>query len=174
MIPKYEPAQSRWRFVWTMPGGAVAIGIPAQDALDALARGGAIPGNVEGREGLRYWLGQMGVTAAGYRRLCETGLPAAMAIEFEAWKILIDETWQADRAPEQRYALAMMYCRALHIGGLNERAALEVIAAKDRPTGASALDIVDVSEIPTDRSRRNEWRRSTNGGPIIVPEDIAA
>lgn len=148
---------------------------PAQDAIDTLATGGGIGGDVEGREGLRYWLSQMGYTAAGIRRLSATGLPAALAIEFEAWKFLIDPNWQADWPRERRYALATTWCRAMHVGGLNERQALQLIAAKDRPPGATALEIVDVSEIPTDRSRRNEWRRSTNGGPIIIPEkDCAA
>ena len=107
--------------------------------------------------------------------MARQGLPLALALEWESFKFWGCKRWQTDRNQSERKALADTWVNALHRGGLDERAAVDLIGRVGRATGETALEVVDVSEIPTDRSRRNEWRRSTNGGPIIIPEeDIAA
>jgi hypothetical protein len=68
-------------------------------------------------------------------------------------------------APAYRYARMMM------TGGATRREAIEII--RDRDCRGSAIEIVDVSEIPEDRTHRNAWRRSSNGGPIWIDEQAA-
>lgn len=58
-------------------------------------------------------------------------------------------------------------------GGCSRREAIEIIAARDCGHLGTAIEIVDVSEIPTDRTYRNAWRRSTNGGEIWIDEETA-
>ncbi|WP_339083859.1 hypothetical protein [Hyphomicrobium sp. ghe19] len=53
------------------------------------------------------------------------------------------------------------------------REAIEFIAERDCRHLGTAIAIVDVDEIPTDRTHRNAWRRSANGGPIWICETAA-
>jgi len=68
---------------------------------------------------------------------------------------------------------AYRYARMMVTGGCSRREAIEIIAARDCGHLGTAIEIVDVSEIPTDRTYRNAWRRSTNGGPIWIDDDHA-
>ena len=47
-----------------------------------------------------------------------------------------------------------------------EDEALAAIQAKDVPTDAMAVEVVEVATIPTDRWFRNAWTRPSGGGPI--------
>lgn len=54
--------------------------------------------------------------------------------------------------------------------GMTEIQAVEFIRDKDLPQGSLRPEIIDVSLIPSDRSRRNKWVRHAFGPPIIPPE----
>jgi len=68
---------------------------------------------------------------------------------------------------------AYRYARTMMTGGATRREAIEIIAARDCAHLGTAIEIVDVDEIPTDRTYRNAWRRSQNGGPIYIDDDHA-
>lgn len=68
---------------------------------------------------------------------------------------------------------AYRYARTMVTGGATRREAIEIIAERDCGHLGTAIEIVDVSEIPTDRTHRDAWRRSTNGGPIWIDEEHA-
>ena len=68
---------------------------------------------------------------------------------------------------------AYRYVRTMFVGGVSRRDAIGIIAARDCGHMGTAIEIVDISEIPTDRTYRNAWRRSQNGGPIWI-DDAAA
>ncbi len=68
---------------------------------------------------------------------------------------------------------AYTYAQMMMTGGCSRREAIEIIAARDCGHKGTALEIVDIDEIPTDRTYRNAWRRSQNGGPIWIDEDHA-
>lgn len=63
---------------------------------------------------------------------------------------------------------AYRYARTMMTGGVSRREAIEIIAARD--CRGSAIEIVDVAEIPDDRTYRDAWRRSQNGGPIWIDD----
>lgn len=78
--------------------------------------------------------------------------------------------WQIVRQVVEGIApsVAAQWVYYMQRGGLTEHEALWLIAERDCRRFGTALELVDVSEIPTDRSNRNTWRRSANGGPIIT------
>lgn len=65
---------------------------------------------------------------------------------------------------------AWRYAQTMMKGGVTRREAIEIIAARD--CRGLAIEIVDVSEIPDDRTYRDAWRRSVNGGPIWIDDAI--
>lgn len=85
------------------------------------------------------------------------------------WKVQVQRQIDAGHLPDA----AERFARALQFGGLSRREAVETIAARDCGHLGSAIEIVDVSEIPSDRTYRNAWRRSSNGGPIVIDEQKA-
>lgn len=68
---------------------------------------------------------------------------------------------------------AYRYARMMVTGGCTRREAIEIIAERDCGHLGTAIEIVDVDEIPTDRMYRDAWRRSSNGGPVWIDEDRA-
>lgn len=68
-------------------------------------------------------------------------------------------------------AAAYRYARMMMTGGATRQEAIEII--RDRDCRGHAIEIVDISEIPEDRTYRDAWRRSRNGGPIWIDEDKA-
>jgi hypothetical protein len=68
---------------------------------------------------------------------------------------------------------AYRYARMMMTGGCGRREAIEIIAARDVGHLGTAIEIVDIDEIPKDRTHRDAWRRSTNGGPIWIDDDKA-
>ena len=64
---------------------------------------------------------------------------------------------------------ARRLCRALVFGGLTTGEAYAVIRDADCHLG-TAHDLYDVGDLPADRTYRNAWRRSHNGGPIYLDE----
>jgi hypothetical protein len=169
-------SECRLRGVLTRADGGVDIVTPVAQCVAFLRSGGAISNVVLHREGFESWLlGVWGLPYKTYLSWCKTGAPMNVALGFEAWKFYADPRWRSDLAFARRQSLAMQWVCALHRGGLTERQAVDLICEISRAPHTAALEIVDVSEIPTGRTRRNEWRRSTNGGPIIVPdEEISA
>lgn len=70
-------------------------------------------------------------------------------------------------------AAAYKFARSLHYGGVSRPKAIEIIAERDCGHLGAAIEIVDIDEIPTDRTYRDAWRRSSNGGPIWIDEEHA-
>lgn len=68
---------------------------------------------------------------------------------------------------------AHRYARTMLTGGASRREAIEIIAGRDCGHRGTAIEIIDVSDIPKDRKYRSAWRRSRNGGPIWIDEEIA-
>lgn len=172
----FEPIETRLRGVVTAADGAVHVIAPTNECVEILIYGGGISREVWHRSGLRKWAAlDLKIDRATWWRWCVFGMPIDIALRWEATKFLRNPAWRCDLGDRERQDLAARWILALHQGGLTERQAVELICEVSRAAHTTALDIVDVSEIPTDRARRNQWRRSTNGGPIIVPdEDIAA
>lgn len=71
-------------------------------------------------------------------------------------------------------AAALNFIKSMQWGGCTVEAAWDAIAQHDCARFGHSIEIHHIDDIPKDRSRRNEWRRSPNGGPIIIPEDLAA
>lgn len=69
--------------------------------------------------------------------------------------------------------VAWRYVTGMRNGGLSRAEAIELIRDRDCWPFGTAHEIVDVSEIPDDRTHRDAWRRSRNGGPIWIDEDHA-
>lgn len=89
----------------------------------------------------------------------------------EIEKLVRDPMWRPDRP--DREDLAAEWIDGLIQGGYAEREAVTLIAEFSKPAFATALELVDVDEIPTDRRHRDAWRRSSNGGPIWIDDDRA-
>ncbi|HVX35426.1 MAG TPA: hypothetical protein VHC71_04315 [Hyphomicrobium sp.] len=68
---------------------------------------------------------------------------------------------------------AYRYARMMVTGGCTRREAIEIIAERDCGHLGTAIEIVDIDEIPKDRTHRDAWRRSQNGGPIYIDEKHA-
>lgn len=60
------------------------------------------------------------------------------------------------------------FCLAMAFGGCTDAEALDIIRGRDCGHKGTAFDLVDYSDVPTDRWFRNAWRRSHNGGPIYI------
>lgn len=100
-------------------------------------------------------------------------LPLPVALAWEQHKFVAAAGWRLDRTAAERERLAKEWVEALAFGGLDERAAVALIGQVTAPPYASAMELVDVAEVPDDRTHRDAWRRSKNGGPIWIDEKIA-
>jgi hypothetical protein len=63
---------------------------------------------------------------------------------------------------------AWRFAHAIAFGGCTDAEALDIIRDRDCGHLGTAFELLDVSDIPTDRWFRDAWRRSHNGGPIYV------
>lgn len=167
---------TRFRGIYTCANGRVHVVRPLDECIEQLATGGAIGREVMFRDGLRRWArDELFVTPQTWRQWCAMGMPLWVAKLWETHKFVQDAGWRPDLTPAQRESLALQWVEALASGGLSEIAAARLIVERAREPYSVNVEIVDVSEIPTDRTRRKDWRRSSNGGPIIAPEeDLAA
>jgi hypothetical protein len=86
-------------------------------------------------------------------------------------KLTRDPQWRPDRTDRNEFAFK--WIAGLIRGGYSEQDAVALIGEYSKPPFATALEIVDIDDIPTDRTYRNAWRRSSNGGPIWIDEDLA-
>ncbi len=67
---------------------------------------------------------------------------------------------------------AWRYASTMVNGGASRREAIAIIADRDCSNLGTAIEIVDVSELPDDRTYRDAWRRSANGGPVWIDDEI--
>jgi len=141
---------SALRVLCTKPDGGVFIITPFDTCLDEL------------RLGI--------VEARAQRGFDQDELDRA----YEAGKFLRDAAWRPDFDEKRRRTLAHTWIECLNAGGLSEREAMELIRDLSAPAFSLAWEIVDVSEIPGDRTHRDAWKRSHNGGPIWIDEAKAA
>ena len=157
---------TRLRGLCTNRNGSVSIIIPAPQCIDTLRDGGGISTAFMSRTGFRDWLkgSHNWKTIMGWWWRDE--VPLDLAIAWEAEKFVRDTSWRPDR--KDREALAQRWINALHLGGLSEREAVALIIEKDAPAWSTAHEIVNVSDLPQDRTYRDAWRRSHNGGPIYI------
>ena len=65
---------------------------------------------------------------------------------------------------------AYRFIRAMQWGGCTTAEALAIIRDRDCAHLGTGIELWDVEDIPTDRTYRNAWRRSHNGGPIYIDE----
>lgn len=65
---------------------------------------------------------------------------------------------------------AARLCRALAFGGCVDHEALAIIRDADAARFGTAHELVDLDDIPQDRTYRDAWRRSHNGGPIYLDQ----
>jgi len=80
----------------------------------------------------------------------------------------IDEQIERQIAAGHHRRAAERFAHALAFGGCTDAEALEIIRDRDCGHLGTAYELLDVSDIPTDRWFRDAWRRSHNGGPIYV------
>lgn len=161
------------RILCTTEHGGVAVVVPSDECISALFDGGYISQVYWGREGLRRHVldCHKDILSDLMPWFSQGIMPLWLAREWEIQKFVQDKTWRSDR--HDREVLAARWIDALIQGGMNEHAAISLIAEKDMPVNATAAEIVDVSEIPSDRFYRDAWRRSHNGGPVWVDPNIA-
>jgi hypothetical protein len=65
---------------------------------------------------------------------------------------------------------ARRLCQALAFGGAPTSYAWEIIRDSDCGHLGVAHDLVGLEALPKDRTYRNAWRRSRNGGPVWIDE----
>ncbi len=63
---------------------------------------------------------------------------------------------------------ARRYCQAMTQGGCTDAEALAILRDRDCLHLGTAHELIDISEIPTDRWFRDAWCRSHNGGPVYI------
>lgn len=135
---------SRLRIVCNCPDGSVAVIAPAPEFIEEC---------------------RIGIVAARTKR----GIyQEPLDIYYEVGKFVREPTWRPDLRDDERVRLAVKRVEALAYGGLNELQTLELIRDCDAPPYSTAREIVDYGEIPFDRTYRDAWARSPNGGPIYI------
>jgi hypothetical protein len=151
--------------VVTTMGGAVAVIHPSPRCVLALMEGGNVGQDTRWRRGLRKYLNAVGL------RFSFPLMPLWLAKEWEVHKHVRDPLWRSDLKPEAREALARRWVDAMAHGGLTAGEAVRLIAERDRPADSLAMDIIDPGELP-ERYYRAAWRRSSNGGPVWIDDDV--
>lgn len=73
-------------------------------------------------------------------------------------------------AAGHRADAAWRFVLAMQFGGCTDAEAYAVIRDRDCAHLGTACELWDVTDIPRDRTYRDAWRRSRNGGPIWVDE----
>lgn len=68
---------------------------------------------------------------------------------------------------------AARFVRAMQHGGLSTPEAYAVVRDRFCAHLGTGCELWDADEVPTDRSYRDAWRRSHNGGPIVIDQRIA-
>jgi hypothetical protein len=81
----------------------------------------------------------------------------------------IEEEIEAGRSVR----VAETYIHGLAFGGHTEAEAYEIIRERDCAPYGTGFEIWDLVDIPPDRWFRDAWRRSPNGGPIMINMKIA-
>lgn len=87
--------------------------------------------------------------------------------------LLSSGSWQSDLTPVTRRRLAETWVEGLITGGLSEDEAVALIGEYSRAPGMTALEVIEAHDLP-ERTYRNSWRRSRNGGPVYIDEEHAA
>jgi hypothetical protein len=151
--------------VVTLPGSRVAVVHPSERCVLTLMEGGWLDAVVSGRRGLRRYLNAIGL------RFSFPLMPTWLAIEWEVHKHVRDPKWRPDLKPAEREALARRWAEARAYGGLTEAEAVRLIAERDRPAGSIAMELIDPGTLP-ERTYRAAWRRSSNGGPVWIDDDV--
>jgi hypothetical protein len=65
---------------------------------------------------------------------------------------------------------AVRFVQAMQFGGLTDAEAYAVIRDRDCAHLGTGCELWDAKDIPVDRTYRDAWRRSHNGGPIWIDE----
>lgn len=65
---------------------------------------------------------------------------------------------------------AARFVRAMQFGGLSTPEAYGVMRDRFCAHLGTGCELWDVADVPTDRTYRDAWRRSANGGPILLDE----
>ena len=65
---------------------------------------------------------------------------------------------------------AARFVRAMQFGGLTTAEAYGAMRDRFCAHLGTAHELWDVEDVPTDRTYRDAWRRSHNGGPIVIDE----
>jgi hypothetical protein len=151
--------------VVTLPGSRVAVVHPSERCVLTLMEGGGIGQDTRWRRGLRKYLDAIGL------RFSFPAMPLWLAKEWEVHKHVRDPRWRPDLAWGEREALARRWVDAMADGGLTAGEAVRLIAERDRPADSLAMDIIDPGELP-ERYYRAAWRRSSNGGPVWIDDDV--
>lgn len=159
---------TRLRGLCTNRDGSVSIIIPAQQCVDTLRDGGGISTAFMWRTGFRDWLKGFQNWKTIMDWWWADAIPIDIAKEWEVQKFICDPSWRRERSEAERRHLAERWIRALDQGGLSEREAVALIIEKDAPAYSTAHEIVNCSDLPQDRTYRDAWRRSHNGGPIYI------
>lgn len=76
----------------------------------------------------------------------------------------------AKQAEEADEWVAARFVRAMQFGGLSTAEAYAVMRDRFCAHLGTGHELWHTEDVPTDRTYRNAWRRSHNGGPIIIDE----
>lgn len=100
-------------------------------------------------------------------------LGRTIQFDWEVYKFVRDPNWHPHLTLAKRERIAARWIFCVMFGGLTEAEAHGLVRDKDIEDDWTAAEIVDDSELPSDRWFRNAWTRSPNGGPISVDLDRA-
>jgi hypothetical protein len=82
------------------------------------------------------------------------------------------QVWeQVQNGIDERAAYKFM--RAMQFGGCTTAEAYAIIRDRDCAHLGTGIELWDVEDVPTDRTYRDAWKRSHNGGPIRIDEHLA-
>lgn len=76
----------------------------------------------------------------------------------------------AKQAEEAGEWAAARFVRAMQFGGLTTAEAYGVMRDRFCAHLGTGCELWDTEDVPTDRTYRDAWRRSHNGGPIVIDE----
>jgi hypothetical protein len=68
---------------------------------------------------------------------------------------------------------AVRFVHAMQFGGCSSAEAYGIIRDRFCAHLGTGCELWDIADVPSDRRYRDAWRRSHNGGPIYIDDDLA-
>lgn len=149
------------RIVYTRPDGGVSVCAPSLTAMSYMTGGGGRWDPPEGKMWYR-WNNKSYLIDVPYRlRLYKFTTPT--------WFLDAQINEQAKYGVGE--AAARSFVHAMQFGGLTTAEAYGVMRDRFCAHLGTGCELWDTIDVPIDRTYRDAWRRSANGGPIRLDEN---